>query len=240
MPAKTRECVPAGLAGTIFVCLSASAFVVVPQMPPAGAQPGAVLDYIEANQRALEWTWFLAGEVAWLFGIYFCAALTVSLWTSSPFRAAALAGMGGAVVTATLTISAGIPWGLLIYLGPQLISGDLVLTLAEARHFADAALSFSTAAMLLGFSISVFGARGNEFRFLMAAGLVATASQLVHGTDDFLTYGETGILPRIAAELSLAWILAASLLMLTRASRLSVDPSAGRSQVTQTAEARAG
>jgi hypothetical protein len=233
MPAKTRMQPPAGLAGIIFVCLSVSALVAVPQMPSAGAPPAAVLDYIEANQRALEWTWFLAGEVAWFFGIYFCAALTVYLWTSSPYRAAALAGLGGAVSTATLTFNVGIPWGLLIYLGPQLSSGDVVLTLAEARHFADAALSFSSAAMLLGFSLSVVGARGNGFRVLAAAGLVATVFQLIHGTDDFLTYGETGLLPRMAAELSLAWILAASLMMLTRAPRLSADALAERNQLTE-------
>jgi hypothetical protein len=235
-----RAQLAAGLAGAIFVCLSASALVAVPQMPSAGAPPGAVLQYIEANQRALEWTWLLAGEVAWLFGIYFCAALAISLWTRSPHRAATLAGLGGAAVTATLTISAGIPWGLLIYLGPQLTSSDLVLTLAEARHFADAALSFSTAAMLLGFSISLFEARGNEFRFLAAAGLVATAVQLVHGADDFLTYGETGLLPRLAAVVALAWMLAVSLLMLARAPRLGVDLSAGRNQLTQTGAVRAG
>src|SRR6516225_4035785 len=61
----------AALTGLIFVALSGSAQVAVPQMPAAGAPPAVVVSYIEANQQSLELTWFLAGEVAWLFGLYF-------------------------------------------------------------------------------------------------------------------------------------------------------------------------
>ena len=204
----------AALTGLIFVALSGSAQVAVPQMPAAGAPPAVVVSYIEANQQSLEWTWFLAGEVAWLFGLYFCAGLAVPLWNASRYRAATLLGLGGAVLTASLTISASIPWGMLIYLGPQLTSGDLVLTLAESRHFADAALSFSTATMLLGFSIAAIGVPGDWFRALATGGLIATTFQLVHGGDHFITFGQTGILPRLAPEVALAWILAASVLML--------------------------
>jgi hypothetical protein len=204
------------LAGIVFVAFSASAEIAVPQMPPAGTAPAAVLTYVETNQRVLEWTWFLAGEVAWLFGLCFCATLAVALWSSSPNRVAAVAGLSGAVVTAALTISAGIAWGLLIYLGPHLASGDLVLALAESRHFADSALSIPTAAMLLGFSLSAVGAPGIAYRVLAAGGLVAAVFQLVHVADDFLTYGQTGFLPRLAAEAALAWILAASGVLLIR------------------------
>jgi hypothetical protein len=211
------------LAGITFVALSSSAQIAVSQMPSAGTPPALVLDYVEANQRALEITWFLAGEVAWLFGLCFCATLAIALWISSPYRAATLVGLSGAVVTAALVIGASIPWGLLIYLGPHLASGELVLELAESRHFADAALSPPTAVMLLGFSLSAMGVPGARFRLLAAVGLLATALQLVHGADDFLTDGQTGVLSGLAAEVALAWILAASVLQLIRGPQCVLD-----------------
>jgi hypothetical protein len=215
------------LAGLIFVALSGSAQIAVPQMPSAGAPAATVVGYIETNQRALEWTWFLAGEVAWLFGMYFCASLALTLWISSPYRAATLAGLFGAVASATLTISASIPWGLLVYLAPQMTDRDLVLALAESRHFADAALSFSTAGMLLGFSIAAFSAQRGLFRVLGAAGFLAVVLQIVHGADDFFTYGQTGPLPRLAADVALTWILGASALLLARAPRHKSARAAG-------------
>jgi hypothetical protein len=70
--------------------------------------------------------------------------------------------------------------------------------------------------MLVGFSLSAVGAPGIPYRVLAAGGLVAAAFQLVHTADDFLTYGQTGFLQRLAAEAALAWILAASGVLLVR------------------------
>jgi hypothetical protein len=240
MAVRTSAQALAGVAGALFVALSASAEILVPQMPQAGAPTTLVLAYIEANQRTLEWTWFLSSEVAWVFGLYLCACLTVILWTSSPYRAAVLAGLSGAVVTATLTVGAGIPWGLLVYLGPHLTNGDLVLALAETRHFADAALSFSTSMMLLGFSVAATGVPRSRFRVLAAGGLLATALQLIHGADDFMTSGQTGILPRLAPEVALGWFLAASAVLLIRWRPVRGRRIAGRERLTQRPEVRAG
>lgn len=195
-------------AGFAFAGIVASTYLVVPRMPVAGADPEAVRAYVATHQAALRWTWFLAGEVAWLPGLLFCAVLASSLGEDGGAPAASL-GMVGAAVTASVSISASVPWGLLVYLGPVLQPRDTVLLLAETRHFADAAIGFPTAAMLAGFGLAAAGSARRPRALVALAGLAA-AFQVLHGVDDFATGGQTGALWVLAGLSTPLWALAAS------------------------------
>lgn len=62
------------------------------------------------------------------------------------------------------------------------------------------------------------------------APFLAAALQLVHGAADFLTYGRTGILPRVSREVALGWMLAASVFVLIHAFGRRPDRVAGPGQ----------
>lgn len=212
-------------AGLGFAGLGASAALAVPRLPEAGAAPATVIAYIQANQRALEWTWFLAGELAWLPGLLFCSALAVCLWRLGASSVALMVGLSGAITSASLTLAFGVPWGILIYLAPQLGPGQLVLVLAETRHFGDAAVSFPLAAMFLGFGAATLRLRSIGWRAGTAVAIVGAALQLAHSAVDFAASGRTGAL-LTSAELAVpAWAIIMSLDMAMPRMWMAAEPS---------------
>lgn len=199
-----------GLAGLAYVLLGGSPLVLAPRMPEAGASPVAIVAFVEANQRALEWSWFLGGEIVWLPGLMFCALLTGLFWHEPATRWAALVGFVGAAVSASMTLAMSVPWGLLVYLAPQLAPSSLVLLLAETRHFGDAAVSIPLAAMLLGYGFATL--RVGEARWVAAAaaGLVGALIECLHAGIDFALYGQTGMLVQLSLGAVFVWALIVS------------------------------
>jgi hypothetical protein len=204
-----------GLTGLAFVMLEGATLLVAPRMPEAGAPPSVVVTYIEAHQRGLEWSWFLGGEVAWLPGLVFCALMTVGLWQESAKRAAALAGFGGAAVAAAMTLAVSVPWGLLVYLGPQLESNSSILLLAETRHFGDAALSIPLAVMLLGYGMASLRLAERRWVAISAVALLGALLECLHTISDFALNGQTGVLLQLSTTSVLVWALVVSLAVLT-------------------------
>lgn len=227
MRGETRVPRAGAPAGVVFAALLAAAYLSAPAMPVAGTPARELVHYVSANSDRLELSWFLASGPALLFGGWFLGVVAVTVWEAGAPRHLIGAGISSAFLAAALLTSAGVSWGLFVYLAPQLGSDPLVLVLAESRHFAEGAVSFPAAATAAALSLAA-SSFGRGWRAVSTLGLAAAALQLGNGVVDFVADGVTGVLGPVAFIALILWIAAFSFALTVSQGSLASRPASKR------------
>lgn len=196
--------------GLVLAALLGASYILGGSMPPAGTPPATLMLFLTAHSTTQEWSWFLACGPALLVGPWFTGVLTVHLWQRNPaHRYLIAAGFSTSLVTGSLLATAGVAWGLFVYLGTQITSPSLVLVLAESRHFAEGAVCFPAAGAVTAYSIAS-RAHLPAWRTVGWIGLLASSLLLSNGIDDFVVDGVTGPLGPASFFAFLAWLTVTS------------------------------
>lgn len=181
---------------------------------------------MSVNSEGLERSWFLAAGPALLLGGWFLGVVAVTLWEAGASRHLIAAGISSAFLAGALLTTAGVSWGLFVYLAPQLGSDPLVLVLAESRHFAEGAGSFPAGGAAAALSLATWSL-GRSPRGISVLGLAAAALQLGNGFDDFAADGVTGVLGPLSFSALVLWIAAFSCGLTVRRDWLALTEHTG-------------
>jgi len=199
-----------GSSGILLAILLGSSYLLGGPMPPAGTPPAQLVSFLTANSATQEWSWFLGCGPTLLIGPWFLGVLAAHLWQANPrARHLTAAGFSTALIAGAMLGTAGVMWGLFVYLGTQVTNASLLLVLAEARHFAEGAVGFPVAGAIIAFSLAS-RRQLPGWRAVAALGAVAAGLQLANAVADFVVDGVTGPLGPASFAAVLAWLAAIS------------------------------
>lgn len=215
--------------GILFAAALAGAYLSAPPMPRAGTPAPVLVQYVTLNSEALERSWFLVSGPSLLLGAWLLGVAAAALWEAGASHVLLAAGVFSSLLAGSLLATAGVGWGLFVYLAPQLSSSPLVLVLAESRHFAEGSVSFPAAGAAAALSLAIWRL-GAGWRALSIFGFAAAALQMGNGIDDFLADGITGMLGPLSFGSLMVWISAFScaLAMQSCWPELKAAPRAGQ------------
>jgi hypothetical protein len=205
------------------VALLASALI-VPQPPKANASASKILTYYVDHRRGLLFSQWLAGFGTALF-LWFVGSLR-GAWgraTDSAAELSAVAFAGGVALAGGALAGTGLNLAL-VYLGHELQnSPDLIRTLYLGQALTFTVMFFAAAVFLAGGGLLI---RRLGAPWLGAAGIVLAVYDLFAAAaiSDFTgVRSPTGPITFVAFLGLLAWVLATSVILLTRLGRAEPD-----------------